>query len=370
MVRLMRICIDLTSLDDNFSGIERYAACLSKEMIKDESNEFILVFKNKVHSLFEEQRGNVKNVIIPGCKKLWFNQIRLPLVINKIKADYYLFLAFPVPVILFKKNMISTIHDICCWDCPETMNWLSKWYFRISHRVALKKCKAIITISHFSEKRIIEKLKYPQNKVWLVYCGVENKFSNFNRAECDFKELRKKYNLPEEYFLSLCTLEPRKNLRLLIDAYSLYCTESDNGLPLVLAGRKGWKVDSLLDGLDVNVLKNIIFTGFIDDEDLPAIYGYASCFVFSSKYEGFGMPPLEAIACGTPVISSDAASMPEVLGDNAIYFRSNDKDCLVSVLCSNGTTKIRHKDSKKVALEYSWVNSASKLSDFLKDEKI
>lgn len=171
----MKICIDLTSLADNFSGIERYAACISMELIKQHHEEYVLIFKNKIHPMFEEI-GNEKNVqciVLSGKNKLLFNQLVLPWAIHKIKADCYLFMAFPVPILSFKKNMISTIHDICCWDCPETMNGMSKWYFRISHRLAIKKCKAIITISEFSKKRIHEKLKYPEEKIWLIYCGID-----------------------------------------------------------------------------------------------------------------------------------------------------------------------------------------------------
>ena len=135
----MRICIDLTSLADNFSGIERYAASLSLEIVKNKDVSCVLLFKNEVHPLFR-QYASMKNVelkVILGGNKLIFNQIKLPWVLHGIKADWYLFMAFPVPILSFKKHMVSTIHDICCWDCPETMNGMSKWYFRISHLVAI-----------------------------------------------------------------------------------------------------------------------------------------------------------------------------------------------------------------------------------------
>ena len=320
----MHICLDLTSLVDNLSGIERYAACVSLEMIKAHSDEYTLVFKKEVHPLFKSicDQNNVNTIVLPECNKLLFNQIRLPMALRKIRADWYVFLAFPVPILLFKKKMVETIHDIIAWDYPETMKGIMNWYFRISHVIALKKCRAIITISEFSKKRIHDRLKYPENKIWLVYCGIDQ--DQFAVHEEKFEAVRSKYSLPEKYILSLSTLEPRKNLALLIHAYEQLIEEGKDVLPLVLAGRKGWKMEELLSSINDTVKEKLFFIGFVDDDDLPEVYAMAYFFAFPSIYEGFGMPPLEAMACGTPSISSDAASLPEVLGDAAIYFKNND----------------------------------------------
>lgn len=361
----MKVLIDLTSLADNFSGIERYAASLAFEMIKDEETQFILVFKAAVHEIFKENvnKNNVEVVVLNSCSKLAFNQIRLPNAIRRIKADYYLFLAFPVPIFLFKKNMISTIHDICCWDCPETMKGMSKWYFRVSHKVALLKCTRIITISEFSRQRIVKRLCYPQNKIWLIQCGIDSKFLNFHKQKDKTKCISNKYKLPDSYILSLSTLEPRKNLNLLIRAYSELLKEGKIHLPLVLAGRVGWKMEELITSIDEFTRKHIFFTGFVDDEDLPYLYGNAKLFVFPSKYEGFGIPPLEAAACGTLVLSSDSTSLPEVLGDNATFFRNNDcenlKYRIIDCICNCNKTEFINK--------YQWKAEAFSLLQKMKE---
>lgn len=362
----MKILIDLTSLADNFSGIERYAACLALGLTQNKTHNYILIFKESVHEMFKEisKESNVESIILQRCNKLMFNQIKLPFEIYKHKADCYLFLAFPVPIFLFKKNMVSTIHDICCWDCPETMNGMSKWYFRISHRIALKKCKAIITISEFSKHRIMDKLKFDEKKIWLIYCGVDEKFLNYKGSNDENKRIKEKYKLPDKYLLSLSTLEPRKNLGILIEAYTHLVLNDNFDIPLVLAGRKGWKMDEVLSSIDSKARETILFTGFIDDEDLPAVYANAYLFIFPSLYEGFGMPPLEALACGTKILSSDSSSLPEVLGNDVTYFKNNNIEDLYKAMKNIYQYNVEISSNKQVA-KYSWDMEVKKLINYL-----
>ena len=273
----MRILFDLCSLEDNFSGIERYALNISKEYIQQyPQNEYILVFKNKVFNLYNEivKQDNVRVVTLKKCNKLIFNQFILPFHLYKLKADAYVFLAFPEPILFFHKNIYTTLHDMVCWDCGETMSTLSKYYFRISNIHSKYVCKKIINISEFSKNRISTVLKIDSNKIMLINCGIS----------------KDNVDIP----------------------------------PLVLAGRKGWKMDNFLKDFPKEYLDHLIFTGFVDDTDLPALYNHADFFVFPSLYEGFGIPPLEAMACDTVVLSSDSSSLPEVLGNAAIYFKNNN----------------------------------------------
>lgn len=349
----MRICVDLTSLADNFSGIERFALSITKELIKNTEHHWILLFKNSVHKEFGEELDNVEKIIIKGKNKLIFNQLILPLKLLGIKADRYFFPAFPAPFFFFNKNAYNTIHDLSCWDCPVSNKKYMIWYFKIMYWKASLCNKKIITVSEFSKGRICKILRVKPENVFVVYNGISNQFNNSELTDEEKKRVEENYSLPKEYVLCLSTLEPRKNLRLLLDAYSSLFHEGIID-EIVLAGRKGWKMEDFLKGYPEEFLQHVHFTGFVDDEDLPAIYKLAKVFVFPSLYEGFGIPPLEALACGTPVISSDAASMPEVLGDNALYFESGNVASLLQVINQKEflTTgkSIKHKQFKK----YNW----------------
>lgn len=387
----MRIAVDLTSLADNLSGIERYALNMALELLKLNTRDtFELIFKGEVYPDFQawEDSPNVHFHVLKPCKKLPFNQWRLPRYLNRLKADRYLFLAFPMPVLLRGKHVYGTIHDMGCWDCPETMKRQMVWYFRLSYRCMARKAERIITISEFSKKRIRTLLKVPEEKIVVAYCGLSRQFQTMGSAkdgarpdvqgksdktesagglespdavkEPETARLREKYHLPEQYYLCLSTLEPRKNMQLLLDVYLKLYQEGNIHTPLVLAGRKGWKIDELLarakdvkgettgadrfakekerqmqfDGEREHECEDdpVRVTGFIEDDDLPAIYRMAKCFVFPSVYEGFGIPPLEAMSQGVQVIASDASSIPEILGDAAIYFKNNDADDLRGAL--------------------------------------
>lgn len=341
----MRIAIDLTSLADNFSGIERYAMNIAKELIeRDEREEhtYILLFKREIYPQFRryEKKKNVDMRVYKGQNKLLFAQILLPLHLYGIKADVFLFLAFQGPLLFWRRGIYNMVHDLTCWDCPETMKKHMEWYFKLSIVHALLFSRGIFVNSQFTRDRIVDKFRYKKRRITVAYCGISQVFMDFVKNQTDgvkirncSLEVRHKYHLPEKYLLCLATLEPRKNLSFLVEAYVELLEEGSVEVPLVLAGRKGWKVDEFLERIEAEYRQKIIVTGFIEDEDLPYVYHMADCFVFPSIYEGFGMPPLEAVAVGTMTISSDAASLPEVLGNTAEYFDPYNKDELKKRIC-------------------------------------
>lgn len=354
----MRIAVDLTELYDNFSGIERYACCRTLDLIsRYPQHEYILLFKNEVHGRFQAlaKAQNVQTVVLKGGDKLFFSQVTLPRAMKKLSYDLAFFFAYPAPYFLsHPERAVSAIHDMCVFDDPSSMTFKSRAFFRVLFRRAAKKDRALITVSHFSLGRILHYFpKAP--KIIVSESGVDHFPKNGGKGVVEGR-----------YILTLSTLEPRKNLRLLVNAF-LEVRKRHPDLKLVLAGRKGWKVDDLLSGLPEADAKHIVCTGFVEDRLLPALYSGAECFVFPSRYEGFGLPPLEALSCGALVLSSDAASMPEVLGKGALYFRSDDREDLTRQLLRilNGISQEEREGLARAAEErlgyYTWARSTDEL---------
>lgn len=368
----MRILIDLTALADNFSGLERYALNISLNLVRNDSkNDYILIFKNSVFKDFYEiiKKKNVTYKIIKGKNKLFFNQVILPIELLKIKADKYLFLAFPSPLLFRRKGIYNAIHDLTAFYYPETMKKSSMLYFKYSILNAIRVSEGIITVSNTS-KADIEKIFKPK-KINVFYNGISSVFSNFNFNSIENEFVKNKYSLNEKYIMCLGTLEPRKNLPLMLQAYSQLRREKKLEEKLVLVGRKGWKVDEVLRGLDiVDFEDDIIFTGFVEDEYLPYLYLNCEVFVFPSIYEGFGIPPIEAMYMESKVLLSDIPVLKEVCGKNVRYFKNNDinslKNELIDLLNDNNYNTKSNKE--RVAL-YNWKNESDKLLTMLTKEE-
>ena len=360
----MIIAIDLTSLSYHITGIERYAACLTEKLLeRDKNNQYYLIFRSQIFEQLERFVDNerVKAVVLEGKTKIVFLQLVLPKCLKKIKADRYLFFAFTSPFFFSKKGIYNTIHDMGAWDSGDSMKLFQKIYWKIMFKRAAKVSEGIITVSEYSKSRITKILKLPEKKVRVVYSAIyEGVTKDYGFT---FNQLKEEYNLPNKYIMTLSTLEPRKNMEILLKAFTK--VQERVNYDLVLVGRKGWKMDEIIN--KYNTEKRIHITGFVDDKHLSVIYKNAMCFVFPSLYEGFGLPPVEALALGTPVISSDAASMPEILREQAVYFRNNSEEQLSELLLSleNNIKQMARKLSEEQLKDYQFENSAKKLLDII-----
>lgn len=368
----MKILFDLTPLYDHLTGVERYNLNITKSFIKQHPEKhYILIFKEEVHKSFLTviKQDNVEYRVLPACNKFIFMQVRLLKTLNRIKADYYIFLSFQSPILFRKERIINAICDLSCWDCPNTMPPKMVLYYRFTYRMAVKRSWKIITISKFSQERLINKYNLIRKNVPIIYCGLTEIFKNPPSRH----NIRNKYELPEHYFLSLSTVEPRKNLQLLIRAYKEIREEMEGIPELVLAGRKGWKLNKIIDGITPDVKDHIHFTGFVDDEDLPQLYREADLFIFPSIYEGFGLPIIEAMSQGTMVVSSDAASLPEIVGSAGILFKNDDlsdlKDKIYYALkeanSKSGDEGVAAR--KRNSFKYDWDTEAEKLCKIIVD---
>jgi glycosyltransferase involved in cell wall biosynthesis len=272
-------------LSRRISGVERYAHEISK----------------RIHP---------GRIIRPGIQagqmggNLW-EQFLLPLQIKQNETLWSPANAGPWLV----RNQVLTVHDASVFDHPEWFKPSFAAWTRLSWRILARRVKAIITVSNFSRDRLSIHLKIPAEKINVIHNGVGQPFTP--QAEKKVKMIRRKYRLDKPYFLSVGTNEPRKNLSLLLRAWKNLGNTSHT---LFVAGGQG-HVFSSTDS-DIST--------YIGDDDLPALYAGATAYVTASHYEGFGLPALEAMACGTPVIAPNITAFPEVLGDAAFLIEPNN----------------------------------------------
>ena len=362
----MKILVDLTATYDHLTGIERFAINITKALIEQHAeHDYVLLFKNEVHPAFGAiaQAPSVECIVLSGANKLVFNQWTLPRALRRFSADTFFFPAFCAPWLFHTPGIVNTIHDLSDFECHEGKPWLKALYSRLGIRHA-KRCSAhIVTVSSFSKERIVTLLGIPEEKVSIVYNGVSDRF---NKEAFNDTDICSKYDIPGDYLLTVGTVEPRKNLRLLIEAYQ--AMQASIGIDLVICGRMGWNQKDSLGS--AGLWAGIHVTGFVDDDDLPSLYHHARAFVFPSKYEGFGIPPVEALAAGCPVVCSDAASLPEIVGDAAVYFKSESVESLKEAINAilNMDDKMRGDLRRRgvvQASKYRWETEAEKLHDVL-----
>lgn len=280
----------------------------------------------------KEQYQNVEKYISSGYrieKCTWFHDVLYRMVSNFIPIPYSLFFRKNNDITMFfnyvippgvKGKKATIIYDMAYKACPETVRMKTKCMLNLSLKKSCKRADKIITISEFSKQEIIHYLHIEDNKIVIMPIGVDFNLFHPNYSDYETNIVLAKYKISTKYFLYLGTLEPRKNITRLIEAYAKLKEEISPIPKLVLAGGKGWMYDSIFETVERLKLKDdIIFTGYVMEKEVPILMKGAEAFLFPSIYEGFGMPPLEAMACGTPVLVSNTASLPEVVGDAGIY---------------------------------------------------
>lgn len=281
------------------------------------------------------------------------------------KSDITHFFNYIVPPFVHGKKVV-TVHDMVYKAFPETVRGRTRFMLETGLKKSMKRADIIITDSEFSRTEIIKYFPEYSSKIRVVPCGVDcEKFRPCTNPDI-IKNVKKSLGIDGDYFLYVGTIEPRKNLTRLIRAYRIFTRHVQNPPELVLAGGKGWLCDDIYRLVrKLGIEKQVIFTEYVPAENMSPLISGAMAFVFPSLYEGFGMPPLEAMACGVPVLTSGEASLPEVTGDCAVicdaYSVKSIAECLYRLYRNPDLREILSRKGIERAKNFTWEKSAEKL---------
>ncbi len=325
----MRIGIDIRCLaEGKRTGVEEYTLALLRALFEaDHENTYILFFNAWKRELpdfsFATSFPNVEVRVFHFPNKLlnlslwYFNIPKLDLLLGG--TDIFFLPNLNFAAVSKKTKLVVTAHDLSFELFSSAFSWKQRlWHFLVHFRSLVRRADKIIAVSQSTRDDLISEYSIPEERIVLVPSGIDDRFRQMDRNDPELIRIKEKYHLPYKYILFLGTFEPRKNIVALIKSYDALQSLKNpvfEKYDLVIAGTRGWKCDDLIAARKESPYKKkILSPGFIADEDKVGLYNLASVFVYPSVYEGFGFPPLEAMACGVPIITSHAAALPEVVG--------------------------------------------------------
>jgi glycosyltransferase involved in cell wall biosynthesis len=392
----MRIGVDATAIPARPAGAGNYILQLVRALIElepeSESHELVVFIQEHGMKLLSEflspdnQRSKffkVEWVVLPdrhpGLRLAW-EQTGLPWLVRKYRLDllhsphYTLPWLMPAPARRSKipgRHLSAgrtlsavTFHDMTFFLFPNLHTRVKRWFFPMAIHLSASRADLLIACSESTRQDAIRLLGIPPEKIHTVYEGISEDFRPIEEPEI-LETTRLRYQLPEKFYLYVGTVEPRKNLPLLIQSYARVRQDSDlsDTFPLVIVGQKGWHYEEVFQMVDQLQLKDSIhFTGYVPSGDIPILYNLASIFVYPSLYEGAGLPPLEALACGTPVITTAVSSMPEYVGNAALLVPPGNLDSLAQAMLQLSQDTARQEQLARLgpiqAAKFSWKRTA------------
>lgn len=362
-------------LNANKTGIAYYEDGLVKGMMKYyPENEYqldVFTFRHK-DRIEQLQKEYSHKLVLKKCVWLWDRIFRAFTFLIYIpyacffsgKREVTHFCNYVIPFGVKGKKVV-TIHDLAFREYPQTIRTRTMMMLKLNLRRTIKRADAIAVVSTFTKNELEKYYNVPKEKVYIVPCGIDKEKYEKKR---NVEEVKEKFGIDGEYFLYLGTLEPRKNIVRLIEAYDEFRRENEkDSLPdLVIAGGKGWMYDEIYEVVNKKHLEKwIIFTDYVSEEEKIALMQGALAFCFPSLYEGFGLPPMEAMACGTPVITSCTSSLDEVAGEAALKVNPESVQQIASALTKmhreeDIRQELIEKGRKQVA-KYTWENASEAL---------
>jgi len=371
-MKTIRVGFDLTANWRRQTGIFRYAAEVAQHLLLLEETEprirYVFFFAREIHPDFLPYTDSFDAVIVPTTNELLIKQCWYPAVLPGLHLDAMHYPTFPPPYFhFFAPSTVMTLHDAGPWRYPQALTLHGRLYFRTLLAHGTRAYDRVITVSkhakaevgHFLGERCLSKISViPEaaRSEFAVPCSAALK-----------QQVRERFDLPERYLFTVSTVEPRKNLVTLLDAYvQLKQHLGDACPPLIIVGRKGWNCDDILSYM--SELDGMVrFTGYVSDEELVALYQMATCLVFPSLYEGFGLPVLEAMMAGCPVITSKTSSLPEVVGNAGLLVDPGNAGEIATTIL-----RLLQDDALRISLQaqgqawaarFSWAETARMTRD-------
>ncbi|MFH1173248.1 MAG: glycosyltransferase family 1 protein [bacterium] len=362
----MRIGVDIRSLmERQYSGVAEYTLNLLNALLAlDSQNKYYLFYNSlKPVVLPEFKQKNVKLCGFKYPNKLFNLGLKLTdkFQIDKMlgKVDVFWLPNQQFINLSSKCKKVITFHDLSFERYPEFFSFKRKrWHEVINPRKLAKTFDRLIAVSNSTKLDLMEFYQVKEEKIKVIHSGLNEMF-NKEAAETEKARVKEKYNLPDRFILYLGTLEPRKNVIALIDAFNSIKSQTK----LIIAGGKGWLYGDIYRAANNSHKKGSIkFLGYVADSDRPALYSLAELFVFPSFCEGFGFPPLEAMAMGTPIITSANSSLPEITGDGALLINPYNINELAQtidqVLLSDELKNRLREKGREQAKKFTWQETA------------
>jgi len=363
----MRIGIDARFYGPESKGLGRYTQKLIEnlEKVAGASDDFYIFLRKENWDDYTPTNPRFRKVLANFPWYSFSEQWRMPLLVSQYDLDLMHFPHFNVPLFC-PRPFVVTIHDLILLHFPTLRTTtLSPFYYRFKFWVykkvissALKRARCILTVSQFTKEDILKNYSIPKEKISVIYEATD--IPEENKVSLNGKVLDK-YDIIKPYLLYVGNAYPHKNLENLLLAFKEVLKERLN-LFLVLVGKKDYFYKRLHKEVKKLGLKKVIFTGQVNDQELEEIYQNAESYIFPSLYEGFGLPPLEAMARNVPVISSDHGSLKEILGENAYFFDArkpkNIARAVLEIIANEEKKNDLRKKGKQWVKRYSWFRAA------------
>jgi len=374
---MSKIGIDIrTLMDKHYSGVSEYTFHLVNEFLRlDQNNDYRLYYNSGRDLAYRLPNFAAQNVKVIGTRypNKIFNYVLQKLFhypqIDKVIGGVDVFWSPHINFLSLSKSAqkFLTIHDLSFLRYPEFFNQRKNfWHQLINVQKLVANFDHLIAVSGNTKQDIIELLGIAPEKINVIYSGIDSAYRPVDDLE-ELEAVKLRYGLPEKFILYLGNVEPRKNLIGLIRAYNDLRRRNPafSGVKLVIAGATGWKIKDIFKELYASDYQaDIKFLGYIDKADKPALYSLCSVFAYPSFYEGFGFPPLEAMACGAPVVTSNVSSLPEIVGSATLivdpYNTNAITTALEQVLTDDALAERLRRDGLEQVKRFNWANTAQR----------